>query len=236
MLDQAWRFGLAGPLALVVGATMQVPVLAALPSTPVCRGTVLQLAVQEQAAGTVDRFRFVLGLSGEGGSEAAALAQLNQRLVQLRGDLQPLIQGTLTVPAPRSHQRGSGTGSQPRRFIASTSLSGEVGRGQYDALIQLAGRRAGVRLQGMTSLADAGAAQQQQQAVLKRALERGQQEAQSIGRSIGRSRVTLQHIDRRGAIQRLSQARMASPAMAFDPQEAPKPRVTVHLQLTYCLS
>lgn len=215
---------------------MQAPVLAALPTTPSCRGTVLQLAVQEQASGVVDRFRFALGLSGEGVSEAAALTQLNQRLEQLRAGLKPLINGSLTVPAPRSYRRGGGAGSGPRTFVASTTLSGEVGRLQYDALIQLAGRRAGVRLQGMTSLADAGAAQTQEQAVVQRALERGRQEAQSIGRSIGRSRVMLQHIDRRGAIQRPMQTRMAAPAMAFDPQEAPKPRITVHLQLTYCLS
>lgn len=227
---------MAGPLALIVGGLLPLPALAAATTSPVCAGTVLQLAVQEQASGVVDRFRFSLGVSGEGASESAALTQLNQRLVQLRADLKPLINGFLTVPAPRSHRRGGGAGSGPRTFVASTTLSGEVGRRQYDALIQLAGRRAGVRLQGMTSLADAGAAQTQEQAVVKRALERGRNEAQSIGRSIGRSRVNLQHIDRRGAIQRPMPARMAAPAMAFDPQEAPKPRITVHLQLTYCLS
>ena len=236
MRDQAWRVAWAGPLALIVGGMPPLPALAAVSTSPACSGTVLQLAVHEQASGVVDRFRFSLGLSGEGASEAAALTQLNQRLVRLRADLKPLIKGSLTVPAPRSYQRGGGAGSGSRMFVASTTLSGEVERSQYDALIQLAGRRAGVRLQGMTSLADAGAAQSQEQAVVKRALERGRQEAQSIGRSIGRSRVNLQHIDRRGAIQRPMQARMATPAMAFDPQEAPKPRVTVHLQLTYCLS
>ena len=215
---------------------MPLPGRAAVPSASACPGTVLQLTVQEQATGVVDRFGFALGLSGEGPSEAAALGQLNQRLERLRAELKPLIKGRLTVPAPRSHQRGGGAGSGPRRFVASTTLRGEVSRRHYDALIQLAGQRAGVRLQGMTSLADPGAAQTQQQEVVRRALERGLEEADLIGRSIGRPRVTLQHIDRRGAIRRRMQARIAAPAMAFDPQEAPKPQVTVHLQLTYCLS
>lgn len=236
MLHPLWRVGLTAPLAVVVGGLVPLPVLASAPSNPACSGTVLQLSVQEQASGVVDRFRFSLGLSGEGTSEAEALRQLNQRLGRLRADLNPLINGPLTVPAPRSHQRGGGTGAAPRRFVATTTLSGEVGRRHYDALIQLAGRRTGVRLQGMSSLAEAGASQTQEQALVRWVLERGLKEAEAIGRSIGRSRVNLQHIDRRGAIQRPVQARMASPSMAFDPQEAPKPRVTVHLQLTYCLS
>ena len=121
--------------------------------------------------------------------------------------------------------------------MANTTLSGEVGRKHYDALIQLAGRRPGVRLQGMTVLADARDELNQEQMVVKRALQRGLQEAQWIGRSIGRSRVSLQHIDRRGAIRRPLQARLADhKSMGFDPNEAPKPRVSVHLQLTYCLS
>ena len=107
-----------------------------------------------------------------------------------------------------------------------------MGPGRYDALIQLAGGRPGVRLHGMTSLANAASALADEQRAVARALERGRQEAQWVARSIGRRRVKLQQIDRRGAARPLMQAR----AMGFDPSEAPKPRASVHLQLTYCLS
>ena len=203
---------------------------------PPCSGTLFQLAVHEQAVGDVDRFRFSLGLTGEGRTEAAALKQLNQRLGQLRRDLTPLMQGTLTVPAPRTHQRGGSGSAAPKVFVASTTLSGEVGPGRYDALIQVAGGRPGVRLHGMTSLANAASALADEQRAVARALERGRQEAQWVARSIGRRRVKLQQIDRRGAVRPLMQARTSTPAMGFDPSEAPKPRASVHLQLTYCLS
>ena len=203
---------------------------------PSCSGTLFQLAVHEQAVGDVDRFRFSLALTGEGRNEAAALKQLNQRLGQLRRDLKSLMQGTLTVPAPRTHQRGGSGSAASKVFLASTTLSGEVGPGSYDALIQLAGGRPGVRLQGMTSLANAASALADEQRAVARALERGRQEAQWVARSIGRRRVKLQQIDRRGAVRPLMQARASAPAVRFDPSEAPKPRASIHLQLTYCLS
>ena len=237
MGHQLIGLGLIWPLVVVVGVSSPASALAATPLTASCSGTVLQLSIQEQGLSAVDSFRFSLVVSGEGSTESAALQQLNQRLGELRGDLKPLLRGQLTVPAPRSHQRGGTNPNAERLFVANTTLSGEVVREHYDALIQLAGRRPGVRLQGMTALADARDELNQEQVVVKRALQRGLQEAQWIGRSIGRSRVSLQHIDRRGAIRRPLQARLADhKSMGFDPNEAPKPRVSVHLQLTYCLS
>ena len=222
-----------GWMALPVVASLALASPASASQTgPSCSGTLFQLAVHEQAVGDVDRFRFSLGLTGEGRTEAAALKQLNQRLGQLRRDLTPLMQGTMTVPAPRTHQRGGAGSAASKLFVASTTLSGEVGPGRYDALIQLAGGRPGVRLHGMTSLANTASALADEQRAVARALERGRQEAQWVARSIGRRRVKLQQIDRRGAARPLMQAR----AMGFDPSEAPKPRASIHLQLTYCLS
>ena len=224
-------------LPVVASLALASPASASASQTgPSCSGTLFQLAVHEQAVGDVDRFRFSLGLTGEGRSEAAALKQLNQRLSQLRRDLKPLMQGPLTVPAPRTHQRGGSGSAGSKLFVASTTLSGEVGPGRYDTLIQLAGRRPGVRLQGMTSLANAASALANEQRSVARALERGRQEAQWVARSIGRRRVKLQQIDRRGAVRSLMQARTSTPATGFDPSEAPKPRASIHLQLTYCLS
>ena len=237
MGHQSTGLGLIWPLAIVIGVSCPASALAATPLGATCAGTVLQLSIQEQGLSAVDRFRFSLGVSGDGASESAALQLLNQRLRELRSDLNPLLRGQLTVLAPRSHQRGEDKPNAERLYVANTTLSGEVGREHYDALIQLAGRRPGVRLQSMKSLADVQEELNQEQVVVKRALQRGLQEAQLIGRSIGRSRVSLKYIDRRGTISRPLQARLADhKSLAFDPNEAPKPQVAVHVQLTYCLS
>ena len=222
---------MALPLAASLASLLGPAALAA-PAKTVCPGTLLQLAVQEQAVSDIDRFRFSLGLSGEGATEAAALQQLNQRLKQLRRDLKPLIVGQLTVPAPRSHQQGR---SDDKRFVARTTLSGEVEPRHYDALIQLAGRRVGVQLQGMQPKPKVESAVNGEKQALKRALDRGLEQAQWIGQTIGRRTVRLQTIERRGAM-RSPLLRSAASAVAFDPNEAPKPQISLHLQLTYCLS
>ena len=222
---------MALPLAVSLASLLGPAALAA-PAKTVCPGTLLQLAVQEQAVSDIDRFRFSLGLSGEGASEAAALQQLNQRLKRLRRDLTPLIVGQLTVPAPRSHQQGR---SDDKRFVARTTFTGEVEPSHYNALIQLAGRRVGVQLQGMQPKPKVEPAVNGEKQALKRALDRGLEQAQWIGQTIGRRTVRLQTIERRGAV-RSPLLRSAASAVAFDPNEAPKPQISVHLQLTYCLS
>lgn len=225
---------MALPLAVSLTSVIAPAALAASDQT-VCTGTLLQLAVQEQAVSGVDRFRFSLGLSGEGATQAAALQQLNQRLKRLRRDLKPLILGKLTVPAPRSHQQGQPNGDGEKQFVARTTLSGEVEPSHFNALIQLAGRRAGVQMQGMQSKAKAETAVNDEKQALKRALDRGLEQAQWIGQTIGLRTVRLQRIERRGAM-RSPLLRSASSTMTFDPNEAPKPRISVQLQLTYCLS
>ena len=222
---------MALPLAVSLASLLGPAALAA-PAKTVCPGTLLQLAVQEEAVSDIDRFRFSLGLSGEGSSEAAALQQLNQRLKRLRRDLTPLIVGQLTVPAPRSHQQGR---SDDKRFVARTTLTGEVEPSHYNALIQLAGRRVGVQLQGMQPKPKVEPAVNGEKQALKRALDRGLEQAQWIGQTIGRKTVRLQTIERRGAV-RSPLLRSAASTVAFDPNEAPKPQISLYLQLTYCLS
>ena len=117
-----------------------------------CNGTLLQIQVIERGTSRSDRFRFSLGLDAEHASKDAAMTALNARLAKVRQVIQPLAMGQLTIPAPRSYPVGGGT-SGPRLERASTTITGEVSRENYDAVIQAAGRLPGVRLQGMTSLA-----------------------------------------------------------------------------------
>ena len=119
-----------------------------------------------------DRFRFSLGLDAEDLSKDAALSALNARLAEARQAIQPLALGRLTIPAPRSYAVGGGAaGSRLER--ASTTITGEVSRDDYDALIQAAGRLPGVRLQGMTSLASNDSRASLADQLLKQALETG---------------------------------------------------------------
>ena len=117
----------------------------------VCNGTLLQIQVNERGTSRSDRFRFSLRLDAENASKDAAMTALKVRLAKVRQVIQPLAMGQLTIPAPRSYPVGGGT-SGPRLERASTTITGEVSRENYDAVIQAAGRLPGVRLQGMTCL------------------------------------------------------------------------------------
>lgn len=200
-----------------------------------CGGTVLQLSVAEQGTSSAVRFRFSLALLAEGSSEKAALQQLQARLKRLRLTLEPLVVGTLTVPAPSTHQRGSKVDAE-RRYTASTGVSGDVNRSNYNALIEAVGGLPGVRLQGMTSQADASEAELVQQRLTVAALRRGTAEAQAMAAAIGGSRVRLMRINRQDAMVRPRAIPLETARSGFRPGEAPKPMQTLRLQLDYCLS
>ena len=213
--------------------SLQTPVLA---QQPACAGTLLQLSVAEQGRTAVDRFRFSLAVSGEGATEQAALAQLNQRLAGLREVLQPFIQGRLVVPSPSTYPRPRRNGTQPS-FAANTGVSGEVNRQMYNQLIQTLGRQPGVRMQRMESIADEQAETALQQRLTAAALRRGQAEADSTAAAIGATRVRLLRINRRDAMHGPRRVQL-SEAMrtGFDPGEAPEPTATARMELLYCLT
>ena len=200
-----------------------------------CGGTVLQLSVAEQGTSSAVRFRFSLALLAEGSSEKAALQQLQARLKRLRLTLEPLVVGTLTVPAPSTHQRGSKVDAE-RRYTASTGVSGDVNRSNYNALIEAVGGLPGVRLQGMSSQADASEAELVQQRLTVAALRRGTAEAQAMAAAIGVSRVRLMRINRQDAMVRPRAIPLETARSGFRPGEAPRPMQTLRLQLDYCLS
>ena len=192
------------------GATVAVAVLSGLSAVApfplraaerVCNGTLLQIQVNERGTSRSDRFRFSLGLDAEDLSKDAALSALNARLAEVRQAIQPLALGQLTIPAPRSYPVGGGAaGSRLER--ASTTITGEVSRDDYDALIQVAGRLPGVRLQGMTSLASSESRASLADQLLKQALETGRRRAQTTARALGLREVDLLLIDQRGSIHR----------------------------------
>ena len=224
-----------------LAALSLLPVVALLPRQvqaqvrpAACAGTLLELSVEERGETRTDRFRFALRLEAEGATTEAALDQLNQRLAATRTALQRLAQGPLTIPAPRTIARGGGS-QGPRRQQASTSISGEVERGGYDQLIQVAGRLPGVRLQGMTSLASTQHQNALAHQLLQAALKQGREQAERTAAALGLRRVTLLRIDQRrsGAVRPLAYA--ADAGRQFRPEEAPQPSQFLELNLDYCL-
>lgn len=203
----------------------------------VCNGTLLQIQVNERGTSRSDRFRFSLGLDAEDLSKDAALSALsalNARLAEARKAIQPLALGQLTIPAPRSYPVGGGAaGSRLER--ASTTITGEVSRDDYDALIQAAGRLPGVRLQGMTSLASSDSRASLADQLLKQALETGRRRAQTTARVLGLREVELLLIDQRGSIHRPMPMVARMGEASFRPGEAPKPSQNLTLKLNYCL-
>ena len=202
-----------------------------------CSGTILQLAVMEKGKSSIERFRFSLAVSGEGSSEAAALDQLNQRLKLLRQRLSPLVEGRLTVPPPTSH-RLRGTDEQSRGFASNTGVSGALGRARYNTFLQTVGRLPGVRMQGMTSLANAAEEHKLHQRLMAASLRRGQEEAAATAKTIGASSVRLLRIERNDGVRGPRPVPLAArnSASGFDPFEAPQPDTVVRMQLKYCLT
>ena len=200
----------------------------------VCNGTLLQIQVNERGTSQSDRFRFSLGLDAEKANKDVAMTALNGRLAEARQAIQPLALGRLTIPAPRSFSVGGGT-SGPRLERASTTITGEVSRDNYNALIQAAGRLPGVRLRGMTSLASSDSRASLADQLLKQALETGRRRAQATARALGLRKVELLLIDQRGSTQRPMQMAARKETTGFRPGEAPKPSQSLTLKLDYCL-
>ena len=200
-----------------------------------CAGTLYQLQVSQSGTTAFDRFRFNLGLSAEAATKADAMQQLNVRLERLRSALTPLVSGRLTVPAPTTYAIGGGNAG-PRRERANTSVSGEVSKANYDALIQAAGKLPGVNLNGFTSLAASGSAESLQAQLMRQALVDGKRQAQATADALGLRRVQLLRINQRGGYAPRPMAYNRALSASFNPDEAPAPRNSVSLALDYCLS
>ena len=200
-----------------------------------CGGILYQLQVSQSGTTAFDRFRFNLGLSAEAATKADAMKQLNVRLERLRSALTPLVSGRLTVPAPTTYAIGGGNAG-PRRERANTSVSGEVSKANYDALIQAAGKLPGVNLNGFTSLAASGSAETLQAQLMRKALADGKRQAQATADALGLRRVQLLRINQRGGYRPRPMAYNRALSASFNPDEAPAPRNSVSLALDYCLS
>ena len=199
-----------------------------------CGGTLYQLQVSQSGTTAFDRFRFNLGLSAEAATKADAMQQLNVRLERLRSALTPLVSGRMTIPAPRTYAIGGGSAG-PRRQRATTNVSGEVSKANYDALIQAAGKLPGVNLNGFTSLAASGSAETLQAQLMRQALADGKRQAQATADALGLRRVQLLRINQRGGYRPRPMACSRALSASFNPDEAPAPRNSMSLALDYCL-
>ena len=200
-----------------------------------CNGTLLELAVIEEGTSHTDRFQFALRLEAKASSKNDALDELNRRLGTVRRKISGLAMGGLIVSAPRTYTVGSTTATQ-QRHQATSSISGEVSRSNYDPLIQQAGRLPGVSLQGMTSLPSTDGARSLQQQLLERALATGRRQAESTLQLLGRRQLRLIRIDQRSGGGALRTSALSRKERSFDPAEAPKPRQSIRLNLDYCLN
>ena len=200
-----------------------------------CDGTLLELTVVEQGTSRTDRFQFSLRLKAQASSKTEALNELKRRLVTVRSKISGLSMGGLVVSAPRTYTIGSNTTS-PQRHQATASITGEVGRTNYDPLIQQAGRLPGVSLQGMTSLSSTDGAQSLEQQLLERALAKGRRQAESTQQLLGLRQLQLIRIDQRNGGGHLRSSALSWSEGSFDPSEAPKPRQSIRLNLDYCLN
>ena len=162
------------------------------------------------------------------------LVQLGDRQDRLREQLEPLVQGRLVIPAPNTYEMAGS--KSPSGFRAVTTITGTVGRGNYDTLIQRAGRLPGVRLQGMTSLPSSSGQNRLQEQLLERALQRGRRQAERTAAALKLRRIALLRIDQRSHSSLRPSQMGVSAAPRFRPEEAPLPTGSLSLALDYCLS
>ncbi|WP_413324300.1 SIMPL domain-containing protein [Synechococcus sp. MIT S9503] len=223
-------------IALLVLPTVSLFPLAALAEIrgPECRGILLQLNLRESGESPTESFRFNLRLEAEAPTSAAALDQLGDRQDRLRQQLEPLVQGRLVIPAPNTYEMAGS--KSPSGFRAVTTITGTVGRGNYDTLIQRAGRLPGVRLQGMTSLPSSSGQNRLQEQLLERALQRGRRQAERTAAALKLRRIALLRIDQRSHSSLRPSPMGVSAAPRFRPEEAPLPTGSLSLALDYCLS
>tara|TARA_Y100001978_G_C23580067_1_gene378528 strand:- start:129 stop:839 length:711 start_codon:yes stop_codon:yes gene_type:complete len=223
-------------IALLVLPTVSLFPLAALAEIrgPECRGILLQLNLRESGESPTESFRFNLRLEAEAPTSAAALDQLGDRQDRLRQQLEPLVQGRLVIPAPNTYEMADSKSSSG--FRAVTTITGTVGRGNYDTLIQRAGRLPGVRLQGMTSLPSSSGQNRLQDKLLDRALQRGRRQAERTAAALKLRRIALLRIDQRSHSSLRPSPMGVSAAPRFRPEEAPLPTGSLSLALDYCLS
>ena len=223
-------------IALLVLPTVSLFPLAALAEIrgPECRGILLQLNLRESGESPTESFRFNLRLEAEAPTNAAALDQLGDRQDRLREQLEPLVQGRLVIPAPNTYEMAGSKSSSG--FRAVTTITGTVGRGNYDTLIQRAGRLPGVRLQGMTSLPSSSGQNRLQEQLLERALQRGRRQAERTAAALKLRRIALLRIDQRSHSSLRPSPMGVSAAPRFRPEEAPLPTGSLSLALDYCLS
>ena len=223
-------------IALLVLPTVSLFPLAALAEIrgPECRGILLQLNLRESGESPTESFRFNLRLEAEAPTSAAALDQLGDRQDRLREQLEPLVQGRLVIPAPNTYEMAGSKSSSG--FRAVTTITGTVGRGNYDTLIQRAGRLPGVRLQGMTSLPSSSGQNRLQDKLLDRALQRGRRQAERTAAALKLRRIALLRIDQRSHSSLRPSPMGVSAAPRFRPEEAPLPTGSLSLALDYCLS
>ena len=200
-----------------------------------CDGTLFELAVIEEGSSATDRFQFALRLEAQATSKKDALNELNRRLGTVRREISGLAIGGLIVSGPRTYTVG-GTTASPQRHQATSNISGEVSRSNYDPLIQQAGRLPGVSLQGMTSLSSTDGARSLQQQLLERALATGRRQAESTQQLLGLRQLRLIRIDQRRGGAPLRTSALSRSKQSFDPSEAPKPRQSIRLNLDYCLN
>ncbi|WP_244277141.1 SIMPL domain-containing protein [Synechococcus sp. GEYO] len=145
-----------------------------------------------------------------------------------------LVIGRLVIPSPSTYAM---TGSQPSSgYRAATTITGTVGRSNYDTLIQRAGRLPGVRLQGMTSLTSAEGQDRLQAQLLEKALQRGHSQAERTASALGLRRVVLLRIDQRSHASPSLSAMGVNASPRFRPEEAPLPKASLSLALDYCLN
>lgn len=200
-----------------------------------CQGTLLEARGSAEIKRDTRSLRVSLGLEAEAGDADGALRLLQVRLASVRQRLQTLQVRDLRVTSPSTWQRSQGLGGGPLRVVANLQVSGELAPSRLQVFIREVGGLPGVRLNPVSSEADAAT----DPAVRSRLLRAAYNDALSHGRDLAAAIGLLQLQPLEVRVDGLELRPMAMRAMAaetapFDPAELPQPTDRLSMQVRFC--
>lgn len=200
-----------------------------------CQGTLLEARGRAEIKRDTRSLRVSLGLEAEAGDADGALRLLQVRLASVRQRLQTLQVRDLRVTSPSTWQRSQGPGGGPLRVLANLQVSGELAPSRLQVFIREVGGLPGVRLNPVSSEADAAT----DPAVRSRLLRAAYNDALSHGRDLAAAIGLLQLQPLEVRVDGLELRPMAMRAMAaetapFDPAELPQPTDRLSMQVRFC--
>ncbi|MEB3264482.1 MAG: SIMPL domain-containing protein [Synechococcus sp.] len=220
-------------------ATLSIPFVGSAPAPAqvqvVCQGTWLEARGSAERKRPTRALAVSLALEAEASEADGALAELQQRLADVRAALQRLGVRDLEVSSPSTWQRGAAP-RRPAAFVAQLSVQGVLDPERLQPLVREVGALPGVRLSPVRPQADRTSDPQVRRELLRAAYQDALRQGRELAEVMGLSSLRPLQVSVEGGPQPLPMRAMAADAAPppFDPRELPPPIDRLSLQVQFC--